>query len=105
MSKNIYYEVLEKIDNYELDLIIEYDEWQIWLDFKNKKWYFIECGENDADTAYEVEEIARLSYDSNHDLKIPHDVAGVAMSELFDCFCCGEAILDDGFLYLWFVLV
>lgn len=105
MSKNIYYEVLELIDQDKVDLLVDYDEWQIWIDFKNGKYYYVETGENDADTAYEVQEIARLSYSVEHDLKIPHDKAGIIMSELFDCCCCGECVTDDEILYLWFDLV
>ena len=89
------------VDN-SFEIVVDCDDFQVILDKKSKRFYYVECGENDADTFCEVVVVARLIYDVNHDLKIDHNEAGIALCKLFDCDICGEAIYDDHIKYLWF---
>lgn len=83
-------------------LVLDYDEFQVWYDADKGISHYLECGENDASDCFEVELIADLAYSAVHDLKIKHDEAGLVLSELFDCDCCGECVLDDEIHYYWF---
>ena len=83
-------------------LILEYDDFQVWLDTETKKFYYLEGGINDASECYEVKIIAQLKYDVKHDLQIDHATAGQLLHELFRCDCCGEHVHAEGIEYLWF---
>lgn len=83
-------------------VIIDYDDFQIIGEAGTGRYFYIECGENDASDFFEVKCIASLYYDINHDLKIDHADAGMYLSELFDCDMCGESVFDDHIEYLWF---
>ena len=95
---------------YDIDerfkLIIDYDDFQVFHDTALNKYYFMECGENDADIFCEVKIIARLDYDADNDLSIDHKCAGEYMSHMFECDCCGESVSDfPSCQYLWFKIV
>lgn len=83
-------------------LILGYDDFQVWFDSKNNKYYYLEGGINDASECYEVKIVAQLKYDVKHDLQIDHMTAGQILHELFLCDCCGEHVDDDAIEYLWF---
>ena len=83
-------------------LILGYDDFQVWLDSKTEKYYYLEGGINDASVCHEVKIIAKLKYDVRHDLQIDHITAGQILHELFLCDCCGEYVHDEGIEYLWF---
>ena len=91
----------DDIDN-RFELILGYDDFQVWLDTVTKKYYYLEGGINDASECYEVKIIAQLQYDIKHDLQIDHITAGQILHELFLCDCCGEYVHDEGLEYLWF---
>ena len=91
----------DDIEN-RFELILGYDDFQVWLDTETNKYYYLEGGFNDASDCYEVKIIARLKYDVQHDLQIDHVTAGQILHELFMCDCCGEYVHDDGIEYLWF---
>ena len=93
---------LAESENFEL--VLDYGElfFRIYKDLSENRYFYLEYNENDASDFYEVELLARLIYDVNHDLKIPHHEAGMVMSELFECDCCGEVVYDDHIEYLWF---
>ena len=91
----------DDIEN-RFELILGYDDFQVWFDTQTKKYYYLEGGINDASDCYEVKIIARLKYDVKHDLQIVHITAGQILHELFLCDCCGEHVHDGGIEYLWF---
>ena len=91
----------DDIDN-RFEIILGYDDFQVWLDTATRKYYYLEGGINDASDCYEVKIIAQLKYDVKHDLQIEHDAAGQILHELFLCYCCGEYVHDEGIEYLWF---
>lgn len=88
--------------NDRFQLILDYDEFNIYMDTATGRYFYLESGENDASDFFEVERIACLTYDIMHDLQIPPDEAGIRMSELFECDMCGEMINDNNIQYLWF---
>lgn len=85
-------------------LILDYEDFQAYLDWKQSKYLYVECGENDASTIKELELVASLIYSIDNDIKIPHDNTGEYMNKLFDCDVCGEYICDTNMQYLWFKL-
>lgn len=91
----------DDIDN-RFELILGYDDFQVWLYTVTKKYYYLECGINNASECYEVKIIAPLQYDIKHDLQIDHITSGQILHELFLCDCCGEYVHDEGIEYLWF---
>lgn len=92
----------EDVDD-RFELILDYDEFQIFEDKQTGRYFYLECGENDASEFLEVECIARLIYNINHDLIIPDgEEAGFFMADLFDCDMCGEWVNDNNIQYLWF---
>ena len=84
------------------ELILDYDDFEIYYDNVEHIYFYLECGENDASDCFEVELVASLIYDVNHDLQIPADKAGEILHTLFDCDVCGEHVTDDDIQYLWF---
>ena len=94
----------EDIDD-RFALILGYDDFQVWLDSKTNKYYYLEGGMNDASECYEVKIIAQLKYDVKHDLQIDHMTAGQILHELFLCDCCGEYVSDGKIEYLWFAKI
>ena len=91
----------DDIEN-RFELILGYDDFQVWFDTQTKKYYYLEGGINDGSECYEVKIIAQLKYDVKHDLQIDHNTAGQILHELFLCDYCGECVRDDGIEYLWF---
>ena len=90
-------------ENDELfEVILDYDDFLVVLDYETGCYYFLENGENDASEFYEVELCATLRYDVDHDLTLEPDDTGNVMSALFECDCCGERVEDDYIEYLWF---
>lgn len=83
-------------------VIIGYDDFEIYIDTSTGRYFYLECGENDAGGFFEVECIAQLIYNTDHDLRIPHEDAGCRLSELFDCDMCGEHVDEDRIVYMWF---
>ena len=106
MSNNMTYTKLCRMLDEDVDdrfaLILGYNDFQVWLDTKTNKYYYLEGGMNDASECYEVKIIAQLKYDVAHDLKIEHMTAGQILHEFFACDCCGEHVADDAIEYLWF---
>ena len=94
--------LLDEDTDDRFSLILGYDDFQVWLDTKTKRYYYLEGGINDASDCFEVEIIARLKYDVKHDLQIDHATAGQILHELFLCDCCGEYVHDKSIEYLWF---
>ena len=105
MSFSTYQGLIEAINN-DIDglfeLVLDYSDFQVFRDTASGRYYYVECGENDADEFFEVECVATLYYDITHDLQIDLAEAGSILSQLFDCDICGEAVLEDHFEYLWF---
>ena len=100
-----YSEFCEYIDGDGYDRfehILGYDDFSVYKDAADDKYYYLEEGENDASDFFEVELIAQLTYSGEHDLKLPSQHAGERMSVMFDCDCCGEQVRDDDIVYLWF---
>lgn len=77
---------------------------------KNKEWIIdygvygvTKCGntyyfiDNEDQTCDEVDIIAKLDYDVNHE-----PIDKVELHRLFDCAICGEYVYDDGISYIWF---
>lgn len=95
-------ELLSNDTRNRFELILSYDDFAIWKDSTNEKYYYLEGGINDASECYEVVVVARLQYDVLHDLQIEHKGAGELLHQLFVCDCCGEHIYDIGIEYLWF---
>ncbi len=91
----------EDIDD-RFQLILDYDDFQIYGEISTGRYFYLECGDNDASDFFEVECVACLIYDVNHNLKISHDTAGIVLSELFDCDMCGEMVDGNNIQYLWF---
>lgn len=83
-------------------LILNYDDFKIYGEVSTGRYFYLESGKNNANDFFEVECLACLVYDVNHDLKITSEESGVMLSELFDCDVCGEAVNDDNIQYLWF---
>ena len=86
----------------EFEVILDYDDFQVIKHIETDSYFYLEKSENDADEFYELELCAVLRYDICHDLLLDPDDAGVTMSCLFECDCCGERITDDFIEYLWF---
>lgn len=87
----------------EFELILDYDEFQVYFISSTNQYFYIESSINDASTIFEVELIAELIYSTTHDLKIDHNRAGEILTPLFDCnCCCGEYVNDKNIKYLWF---
>lgn len=85
------------------ELILDYDDFQIFEDKQTGRYFYLECGENDASEFFEVECVARLIYSTIHDIDIPNGKStGFYMRDLFDCDVCGEWVNDDNIQYLWF---
>ena len=66
---------------------------------------YLEDGEyyyiNEDNEPIKVELIASLEYDINH---LPIDGSD-ELWWLFDCFCCGEYVHNEGISYCWFDVV
>ena len=94
-SEMTYTEFCSSIDEDEnLILVIgfnETDEWQIWYDENEKRYFYIEIGINDASDFYEVKLIATLDYDANSNTDPDRD----KLINLFDCDFCGAQIHED----------
>lgn len=90
----------EDID--EFQLILDYEYFQVYGEVSTGRYFYLETGHNDASDFFEVECVACLLYDANHNLKIPPEDAGITMSNLFDCDMCGEMVDGNNIQYLWF---
>lgn len=108
MEFKTYSELMQYIDsNYDkVEYVLDYDDFAVvkilgWHFGLDEYWYF-EQGENDCDTFCKVEIMAELTYDVNNDLQIKD---GNTLHTLFDCYCCGEQVNDNGIKYLWFKAV
>lgn len=88
-------------DGYDkFETILEYDEFCVYREIATGKYFYLEGGENDASDFFEVEPIATLIYDVNHDIN-EEDVQEHLIG-LFECSCCGEYVKDDCIEYIWF---
>ena len=86
-------------DSLDFETILEYDNFKVVYDRKEHRYFYFECGENDASDFYEVNLLARLS-PSNDMLSDGKD-----LHDLFPCDVCGEKIDDKGVAtYFWFTV-
>lgn len=86
-------------------LILNYNDFQVYKETSTGRYFYIECGENDASDFEEVKLVACLTYDINNDLAFTHENAEFMLHTLFDCNICGETINDDAIKYLWFKII
>ena len=100
MSYSEFCEAVNLMDN--LVPVLIYSDFIVYTDTITGRYFYLECGENDASDFFELELVARLVYDINHDLSINHNEAGSTLSALFECDCCGEVVCDQAIYYLWF---
>lgn len=90
-----YFMQLLKHDVYNrFELILDYDEFKLYRDKDQDRYYYID---EDDKSLCEMEKIAILEYNVCNDLKDTY-----ALYSLFDSDLCGEQVLDDKILYLWF---
>ena len=90
-----YFMQLLKHDVYNrFELILDYDEFKLYRDKHQNRYYYI--NEDDEDLC-EMQKIATLEYNVCNDLKDTY-----ALHSLFDSDLCGEQVLDNKILYLWF---
>ena len=103
-SEMTYAEFCSAIDNDDnLSLLFgtaEEDGWQIWKDEESNRFFYIECGINDASDFFEVVSVARLYYDDVDCVSEKHDVE--TLVDMFDAEICGDQILDDKIIIWWF---
>lgn len=84
----------------DLHPVVNYDDWEIYE--IDGRYYYYECAqESDSDEFYEVELVAKLTYNVKNDINIKD---GSTLSSLFNCDMCGESEpSDDGDIYYgWF---
>ena len=80
------------------DLIIDTESFKIYKDLESGKYYYYTVDFEDEEIyKCEVEVVASLLYDVNHDVAANKDLDG-----LFECDVCGEHVTDDFIEYLWF---
>lgn len=102
-SKMTYSEFCEAASSIEtLVALLIYEDFCVYTDTISGRTFYLEQGENDASDFFELELVAKLTYDINHDLIINHDNAGDVLCQLFDCDCCGEVVVDKAIHYMWF---
>lgn len=86
----------------EIQYILDYDDFavvEIINDIGLHEYWFYS---NEEETYCKVEIMAELTYDVNNDLQIKDETI---LHTLFDCYCCGEQVKDNGIKYLWFKAV
>ena len=76
------------------ELILDYDEFKLYGDIHQNRYYYID---KDDESLCEMEKIATLEYNVCNDLKDTY-----ALHSLFDSDVCGEQVLNNKILYLWF---
>lgn len=82
--------------------VLDYDDFSVVYDLSEHKYYYLDTWIEGDSEAIELEAIACLNYDVNHDLKLSPTSAGEILSGLFDCDICGERTEDGGIFYVWF---
>lgn len=82
----------------EYEYYLEYDDFVVVRDKTTKGFYFYDYADDDY---CEVYPIAQLQYSMND--CIMQNVSGEDLSEIFDCYCCGEDDRDlNSIKYYWF---
>ncbi len=84
------------------NIVLRYDDFTVYYDKQDNKFYYLEGGEDDASDFFEVEKICYLVYSAKNDLQIPHEKAGEVLHSLFESDICGEAVFEDYIEYMWF---
>lgn len=99
-NKNRYSEfclLLSMDDGDRFQLVLAYDDFEVWKDNRTGRMYYLEVGENDAGEFFEVRQIAELHYNA---AKTALKVDVPKLYAMFDCICCGEDFHSE--TYLWF---
>ena len=78
-------------------IILDYDIFEVYLE-DGDYWF---RGKDEERQPIKVKPIATLEYDINH---LPNDGED-ELWWLFDCFCSGECVYDEGISYYWFDVV
>lgn len=82
----------------KIEYILSYEDFSV-VKYQDYYFFYEHIHEMSSDAFYEVEIIAQLDYDINHDLQVKNiDI----LHSLFDCDMCGEYVHDKGISYLWF---
>lgn len=97
MSYSEFCEWLDLSDEF-VEFPLSYDEWAV-VQIGERYFFYTFPVESASDEFYEVELVATLDYDINHDLNLKSDED---MSDMFECDMCGEQVRDDGMTYYWF---
>lgn len=78
-------------------IVLDYEDFVVYQYYS--QYFFVNKSETDIDLVYELEEVARLSYDVKHDFQIKD---AETLHSMFDCDVCGEQVTNNYINYLWF---
>lgn len=90
-------------ENPDSELILSYQEFQVWKDDSDGKYYYVECSINDASKFYELQLIGKLIYPFN--VEINNDAIIESHNIFPDCDVSGEIYIfpdNDTIEYLYF---
>lgn len=90
-------QMLSRDDGGRFTLVVGYNDFEIWMDDRTGRMYYLEVSDNDASDFFEVRQIAELKYNA---VKTELKADGPQLGAMFDCCCCGEAFAGE--TYLWF---